>query len=137
MLKSAVVGGQDVTDRLFDIRPGAPVSIIVTMTDRTTELSGRLTNASNLPVPDFYVIVFPADRGAWTPITRRIQIALPEHDGRFVFKNLPAGDYRIAAVTDVQQGEWLNPEFLSQLMDASIKVAVPDGGKVVQDMQIK
>jgi hypothetical protein len=54
-----------------------------------------------------------------------------------MFRNLPAGDYRIVAVTDVQQGEWLNPDFLAQLIDASIKVVVPDGGKVVQDMRIK
>lgn len=137
ILKSVVANGQDVTDRPLDIRPGSPPSIVVTMTDRTTELSGRLTNASNQPVPDFYVIAFPEDRNAWTPVTRRIQITLPEHDGRYVFRNLPPGSYRVVAVTEVQQGEWLNPEFLAQLLDASIKVVVPDGGKVVQDMQIR
>jgi protocatechuate 3,4-dioxygenase beta subunit len=137
ILKSVIVGGQDMADRPIDFRSAAASSVVVTMTDRTTELSGRLIDGSNAPAADYYVIVFSQDPEAWTPTSRRIQIARPEHDGRFMFRNLPAGDYRIVAVTDVQQGEWLNPDFLAQLIDASIKVVVPDGGKVVQDMRIK
>jgi protocatechuate 3,4-dioxygenase beta subunit len=136
-LKSVVVGGQDMSDRPIDFRSAAATSVVVTMTDRTTELSGRLIDGSSAPAAEYYVIVFSQDREGWTPTSRRIQIARPEHDGRFMFRNLPAGDYRIVAVTDVQQGEWLDPDFLAQLIDASIKVVVPDGGKVVQDMRIK
>jgi len=88
-------------------------------------------------VRDLYVIAFPADRALWTPITRRIQITNPDHDGRFSFRYLPPGEYRVVAVTEIQQGEWLNPDFLTQLIDASAKVVVPDGGKVVQDLRVR
>lgn len=137
MLKAVAIDGQDVTDRPFDIRPSVPVTMVVTMTDRVTELSGHLTNTSDVPVRDLYVIAFPDDRSLWTPVTRRIQITNPDHDGRFSFRYLPPGDYRVVAVTEIQQGEWLNPEFLTQLIDASARVVVPDGGKVTQDLKVR
>jgi hypothetical protein len=62
--------------------------------------------------------------------------ARPGTDGRFSFRNLPAGSYRLTAVTDVEPGEWFNPDFLSQLGAASIPLTLADGERKVQDIRL-
>jgi len=71
------------------------------------------------------------------PLSRRILQTRPAQDGKFIFKNLPPGDYLLAAVTEVEQGQWFDPAFLAQLVDASAKITLGDGEKKVQDIRIR
>jgi hypothetical protein len=50
---------------------------------------------------------------------------------------LPPGEYFLTAVTDAEQNEWFDPQFLAQLVPASIKVTIADGEKKVQDIRVK
>jgi hypothetical protein len=110
---------------------------VVTMTDRTTEISGTMSDATGRPAPDYFIIVFPADRALWSPMSRRILQTRPAQDGKYTFRSLPSGDYLIAAVTDVEQGQWLDPAFLAQLVDAGAKITLADNEKKVQDIRIR
>ena len=51
-------------------------------------------------------------------------------------KALPPGDYLMAAVTDVEPGEWFDPEFLQQLRAASARVTLNEGDKKTQDLRL-
>lgn len=70
-------------------------------------------------------------------MSRRILSTRPGSDGHFKFPNLPAGDYLIAAVTDVKPDEWYDPAFLAQLVGASTKVTLAEGEKRVQSLRTK
>ena len=95
-----------------------------------------IQDASGRATSDFTIIVFPADSRFWLPQARRILSSRPGTDGRFSFRNLPAGDYRLTAVTDVEPGEWYDPAFLAQLQQVSIPVAIAEGEKKVQDIRL-
>lgn len=136
-LQSATIGGIETLDVPIDLGTADVTGAVVTLTDKTTEVSGRLLDAAGKPAPEYFIIVYSSDKTFWTPQSRRIQSVRPGSDGRFTAKNLPPGDYLIAAVTDVEQGEWYDPAFLTQLLPGSTKVTLPDGGKVTQDLQIK
>ena len=110
--------------------------IVLTYTDRAAELSGVLQDASSRPAPGYFIIVFAADRTFWTPQSRRIRAIRPGADGRFVVRNLPAGDYLIAAVADIEDGEWYDPTVLQQLAGASMKLGIGEGEKKIQDIQV-
>lgn len=137
-LKSVVVKGRDAFDFPLDIGPGEDVSdAVVTFTDVTQEVSGTLQDATGRPAPDYTIVVFPADRRLWTaPMTRRIRAVRPGTDGRFTVPNLPAGEYRIAALTDIAPGEQTDPAFLEELVNASVAFALGDGEKKTQDLRI-
>jgi len=49
---------------------------------------------------------------------------------------LPPGDYLVAAVTDVEQGEWYVPAFLTELAQAAIPVTIAESEKKVQDIRV-
>jgi hypothetical protein len=60
----------------------------------------------------------------------------PGTDGRFTVRNLPPGDYLMAAVTDVEPGAWFDPDFLQQLRGASARVTLSEGDKKTQDLRL-
>lgn len=95
-----------------------------------------IQDVTGRPTADVTIIVFPADRRYWLPQARRIASSRPGTDGRFVFRGLPAGEYRLTAVTDVEPGEWYDPAFLAQLLQVSIPVSLAEGAATVQDIKV-
>ena len=135
--RSAVVEGRDTLDTPFEVRASDVADAVVTFTDRPAELSGVIQDQAGRPAPDHFVIVFARDKTFWTPQSRRIQSSRPGNDGRFIFRNLPPGEYQLAALTDVEQGEWFDPAFLTRLLPASVAITIGEGEKKVQDLGIK
>ncbi|MEO7190443.1 MAG: carboxypeptidase-like regulatory domain-containing protein [Vicinamibacterales bacterium] len=136
-LKSAVVDGRDVLDFPLEIGPGQEVaSALLTFTDKSQQLSGTIQDTAGRPTADFAIIVFPSDKRYWLPQSRRILSTRPDTDGKFTFGSLPEGDYRLTAVTDVEPGEWYDPAFLTQLLQASIPVSIVEGDKKVQNIRL-
>ena len=132
---SAIAKGRDVLDFPIDVGPGEDISgVVVTFTDATQAISGTLQDASGRPAPDYTIIVFPADKALWG-VARRIVTARPATDGKFTL-NLPAGEYMMAAVTDLTPNEQNDPAFLDQIVPAAFKITLATGEKKVQDLRI-
>ncbi len=137
VLKSALANGRDALDHSLVVEPNQEVSgMLLTFVDRTQEVSGTIQDTMGKPTSDYTIILFAADKSFWQPQARRIQSARPGTDGKFAFRNIPSGEYRITAVTDVEPGEWFDPEFLAAIVSASIPVLVNDGEKKVQDLKV-
>jgi hypothetical protein len=135
-VRSVVSGGQDVTDLPIDIAPGAGVSMTVTFTDRVSELSGTVSMPSGQPATDYFVIALPADQQYWAPQTRRIVSARPDANGRYIIRGLPAGDYRLAATTDLVPGDLSDVNALTLLAAQSAPVRLGLGEKKTVDLQV-
>jgi uncharacterized protein (DUF2141 family) len=136
-VKSVMADGRDVLDFWLEVKPGENVTNVnVEFGDKVTDLKGTLQSQLGQPTADFTVIIFPSDSRYWVPLARRIRSARPSTDGKFSFGGLPAGDYRLAAVTDVEPGSWYDPALLQQLLAASIAVRLTEGQPVVQDVRV-
>ena len=136
-LTSAMIDGRDVLDFPLDVAPHENIKdASVTFSDRTQDLSGRIQDAMGRPTADFTIVVFPTDTRYWLPRARRIASTRPGTDGSFMLRDLPVGDYRLTAVTDVEPGEWYDPNFLSQLVQVSIPITLREGEKKVQDIKV-
>ena len=100
--------GRDTLDTPVDLREGTDGAVI-TFTDRITELSGTIQDASGQPAPEYHVVVFARDKAYWAAQSRRIRTARPGVDGKYVMPNLPPGEYLMTAVTDMEPGEAVRP----------------------------
>ena len=138
LLKSAVVDGRDTADFPLEFTGDRDVSgVVVTVTDKASELSGTLTNAAGAPALDQTIIVAPTDSRYWMPGSRRISTTRTVAEGRYLIRNLPPGDYLLAVVGDFEQGAQYDPEFLRGLGSGAVRVTITEGGKTVQDLRVR
>jgi len=136
-LASALLGGIDTLDFPLEVTATDNVSgLTLTFSDQTTQLSGTLQDAMGQPTSAYTVVVFPASSQYWLPQARRIQAARPTTTGQFSFQGLPPGEYRLAAVADVESGIWYDASFLQQLVPASVSVRLMSGQQAVQSLRV-
>jgi uncharacterized protein (DUF2141 family) len=137
MLRSAIVNGVDSLDVPFEIKPNQPIAgAVVTFTDHPTELSGMLQTPAGVPTSNYFIIVFATNKAFWTPASRRVVMARPATTGTYTIRNLPPGEYLVAAVTDVEFNAWFDPAFLEQLVAASTRVTLAESDKKTLDLRI-
>jgi hypothetical protein len=133
-----MIAGRDALDTPLEIGLNGTdlTDAVITLTDARAEISGTLQTAAGQPASEYFVVVFSADRAHWFAGSRRVLSTRPGSDGRFVVADLPGGDYLVAALTDLDRSDLLKPSFLEQLVPAAIKVTVPEGSRVRQDLRI-
>lgn len=137
VLRSSVAAGRDTLDFPLEIGPNMNVTdAVLTFVDSSTELTGLLQDAQGAVTSDYSIIIFPSDSRYWVPQSRRIQSVRPGTDGRYTVRNLPPGEYALAAVTDVEPGEWFDPDFLKELIAASMRISIADGDRKTQDIRL-
>jgi hypothetical protein len=132
---SVTVGGRETLDGPLEVK--APIDdMTFVFTDRPSEITGTLQDASGRPATDYFIVVFSTNRAYWAPLSRRVMQARPGSDGRYFLRNLPAGEYFIAALTDLAPGETNDPAFLAQLGATAAKITVVDGATTTQAFRI-
>lgn len=142
-LESVVVDGADLTDLAVTVAADAvPKDVVITFGDQWQQLSGRLSDAEGKALTDYTVMVFPVNEAYWLHGTRRIITAQPGSDGRFTLGGpgpavLPAGEYYLAALTDVSRDEQYDPAFLQSIIAAAIRVTLAPGEKRTQDLAVR
>lgn len=136
MIKSSTANGRESFEAPLRVNPNEPLEWTVTYTDKPATLSGVFQDRGGRAATDYYILVFSSDRKYWTPGSRRVRMTRPATDGAFSAKGLPAGEYFLAALTDLETGEWNDPTLLEQLVRSSVKVTLRDGETTTQDLRI-
>jgi hypothetical protein len=137
-VKSATAGGRDVLDTPLEIRPDSGISdVVVTFTDRVSELSGRISDKLDRPASEFYVVAFSIDPTRWRQRSRWLDAPRrPTAEGRYSFTGLPPGQYYLAVLPEYEQTIWYTPEYLEQVVPGAIKVTIGEGEKKTQDVRL-
>jgi len=136
-LKSIVVAGRDVSDEPLEITGGDVTGVVVTFTDRPSELSGVVRDEHGDPDGAARVIVFPSDRprsSQGPPGPRRGRSTGASRTGAYSFSGLPAGDYYVVAVDDRIDVNAQDPKTLEALGRIASRVTIRDSDTRTQDL---
>jgi hypothetical protein len=137
-LKSVISDGRDVTDSPIDIRSGQKLTnLVLTFTDKVTEINGTITTDRGDPSPDYTVLAFSTDPTLWRAQSRQIQTARPDQTGQFKMRGLPAGEYYVVTVDPAEQGEWFEAAYLDQHRTGAAQVNLSDGDTKTQNFKIR
>ena len=137
MLLSSMVNGVDTLDIPLVVSSGANVmGGLLTLTDRAAQITGALQDSTGRTPSEYTIVVFPADPALWLPRARRIQASRPSADGAFTFAALPPGEYLVAALEDVEAGEWFDPAFLQRVSQAAIRISLSAGERKTQEIRV-
>ncbi len=136
-LRSAVINGRDVLDAPIQIDAATPLAgAVLTFSDRHTLLSGGVTVPEGRAASDYFIVAFSDDRSLWLPRARRIQSVRVGTDGTYLFRDLPPGVYRLAALTDVAPDDLLDPAFFEALLPVSLRLAIGEGEQKTQSFLV-
>ena len=128
------VRGINVMDRplAFGTAAQSTDDVEVVLTDRVTQIVGRVRDREGRAAVGATAIVFAPTRDRWYGESRHMRAASVGEDGRFRVEGLPSGHYYVAAVANVPAGgagAWRDPAFLESLVAPSTSVTVGDGGR--------
>jgi protocatechuate 3,4-dioxygenase beta subunit len=136
-LRAVRLNGTDLIDAGFEFKPGENVSgLEVEITNKTTVISGRVTNARSEPVKEYSAIAFSQDRERWKAAGRYQGIGRPDQDGRFKINGLPPGDYYVIALDKIEQGQSSDPDFLDAIKAKATAITIHDGETRTVDLKI-
>jgi hypothetical protein len=133
MLKSITMSGQNVLDLPIEITAGSDVgSVVVTFTDRVTEVSGIVTDAAGRPLGLETVVAFPNDSRYWRIPSLITRHASTDSAGRYVIRGLPPGDFRVS-VGPTPDGS-VPPALFSKLLPLSVAVVIAPGDRKIVNL---
>ena len=128
-VKAVLLNGDDITDTPIEFKgDDETTGLQIVVTDRVSEINGRVTDARGEPTRDYTVIVFPDDSSKWTYPSRYVRSGRADQEGMFKIRALPPNDEYLAVAVDyLEEGEGGDPEFLAEMKDRATKVGLGEG----------
>ncbi|MDQ3348114.1 MAG: carboxypeptidase-like regulatory domain-containing protein [Acidobacteriota bacterium] len=125
VLKSVTYRGQDITDVGLEADARQHFQNVgLTVTDHATTLSGVVRDGSGRNVQDAVVLVIPLAQQFWHRTSRRLRLLRTDAQGRFTTRGLPAGEYRVVASVDVNEGDAYRDAVLQRLSEAGVPLSL-------------
>lgn len=140
MFKSATYEGRDIADVPLTLEASDATGVVLTFTDRPTELSGTVQKAAGGGDAEATVVIFPSDSPAWASAAlnpRRMRSMRTSRTGTYRFSGLPSGEYYVAAIAGEAAGDWQESKYLETLSQVATQVRIEDGEKKTQDLKSK
>lgn len=136
-LRDALHAGRDITSTAIELDGEGATGVVLTFSDRPTELNGTVRESGGNADARASVIVFPTDPTMWMDTgsqPRRLRQVRAGQDGRFTVGGLPTGDYYVIAVEDSAIASWQAPEFLNDLARSATQVRIGEGETRTQNL---
>ena len=138
VLSSIQYEGRDVADTPLELAASDITGVVVTFTDRPTNLGGSVRDQSGSADGDATVLIFPVETAMWRNYgqnPRRLQSLRTGRDGSYSIRGLPAGEYYVTAIAGDASLDWREPDFLERLAGSASRVRLTEAESTTRDLQ--
>jgi hypothetical protein len=135
-LRSIRYAGMEISDDEFNVIRGTQATLEVTISSRGAHVQGMVKDADGLPASGVWVVLVPdeARRNKFHLFKQRTT----DQYGRFDFRGIAPGDYKLFSWEQVQQNEWEDPDFLKAFDPKGESISLQEGdGKSIDLLAIR
>jgi hypothetical protein len=138
VLQAVRLNGTDITDTGVEFKGDSnEEGLEIVLTDRVSEINGKVTDTNGQPTREYTVVIFPDDATRWTFPSRYVRAARPDQQGLFKVRGLPPDDRYLAVAVDyIEEGEGGDPQFLEQIKDRATRVGLGEGEVKALDLKL-
>jgi hypothetical protein len=137
MVKSVVADGRDIIDEVIDLGGRTTLSdVTVTLTNRVTTLSGQVTDERAQPVPEYVVVIVPAEVYHPGVMAQRVKALRPGPSGTFTAQGIRAGRYVALAVAALEDGRHFSPELQQQVRRIGQEFTLGEGQTAALNLRL-
>jgi hypothetical protein len=137
VIKSVTMDGDDITDQPLELTGKSSLSgIVIRLTDKLTQISGRVSDGRGQLLRDYVVVIQPVEEKEPLIASRLTRTARPDTNGRFETRGLRPGRYIATAIETIEQGRQFSPEFREQLRRGAREFSVREGETVALDLTL-
>jgi hypothetical protein len=135
-VKSAMVGGRDISDTALVLESRDVSGLILTFTDHPSHLGGTVRDGHGRADDNAAVVIFPSDGGSVNlgASARRLRTVSVSRAGSYGISGLPPGHYDVVAISDGLSADWQDPVFLERLSRIASHVTIGDGQSLSLDL---
>ena len=137
-LKRVEFNGADVTDNTVEFVSGRrETTLKVILTDTSTVVFGSILPARGDVLHGYAVVAFSTNPLLWYPRSRQVVLQRPlDLKGHYRIDTLPAGEYYLAVMRDVDESDIFDARTLKRLAQVSglKRIRLKDGEQILVDL---
>ncbi|HEY6970212.1 MAG TPA: carboxypeptidase-like regulatory domain-containing protein [Candidatus Angelobacter sp.] len=130
-IKSVTLGGVDVSSGELNFSAGQRGPLHILLAARGAQVSGSVTRESHAVHATVVLVPAAADLQKLPQLYRSI---VTHDDGKFFFKGVSPGAYKLFAFEEVEMFAWLDPDFLKSVESLAEPVSVSEGERVSRQL---
>jgi Carboxypeptidase regulatory-like domain len=133
-VKSVRMGDDEVKDSGIDTTHEAGGTLVITVSDKAGQIDGVVLNAKQQPTPGAFVVLIPEPKLRDRP--EEYRDVTTDQYGRFVLKNIEPGEYKLFAWEDLEEGEYMDPEFLKPVEQRGYPIQIREGSRESVELKL-
>ena len=132
-LKEAVFDRMDVLNRPWEITSQTSGTLSIVVSNKGGQIEGSLVDAWSQPVRGNQVVLIPDQRPDRSELYK---VATTDQNGRFTFRGIAPGGYRVYAWESIEANAWYDGDVLSQYQALSRPIRIQESAKESVDLKI-
>jgi Carboxypeptidase regulatory-like domain len=134
-LKSVRFHGESSPDNVINVDPGGKQGLLeILLNSAGCQVDGSVTDRDGLPLSRATVVLVPD--GQRREFYSLYKDANTDQSGGFVLTGIAPGDYELFAWTNVEYGEWEDPDFLAPLEPYAARLNDEDCGRKSIELKV-